>query len=136
MAIRSCDPDIFKQGQGVCVAVGEPDAIEHWVQAVAKKTDAKLDWHYSGGRANVLHLGDDASRQHVLEAIHEMESELKGQISVLVDRHCIEQETLFLKARSLLTQTSVQWSSPSEKNSNRTPTSINKGFFLFNFPPK
>lgn len=32
-----------------------------------------MDWHYSGGRANVLHLGDDESRQRALDAIRELE---------------------------------------------------------------
>ncbi len=46
----------------------------------AKEANAKVDWHYSGGRANVLHLGDDESRQRVLNAISELEGELKGTI--------------------------------------------------------
>jgi hypothetical protein len=75
-----CDPQIFKKGRGVCVLDGSSNAVERWVQAVAKKADAKVDWHYSGGRANVLHLGDDASRQRVLKAINELQGELKGRI--------------------------------------------------------
>ena len=75
-----CNSDIFKNGKGVCVLDGSSNAVERWVQAVAKKADAKVDWHYSGGRANVLHLGDKASRQRVLNAIKELEGELKGHI--------------------------------------------------------
>lgn len=75
-----CNPDIFKKGRGVCVIDGSSNAVEHWVQSVAKKANAQVDWHYSGGRANVLHLGDDASRQRVLNAINELEGELKGRI--------------------------------------------------------
>lgn len=75
-----CDPQIFKKGRGVCVLDGSSNAVERWVQAVAKKANAKVDWHYSGGRANVLHLGDDESRQQVLNAINELEGELKGSI--------------------------------------------------------
>ncbi len=77
---QPCNPDIFKNGTGVCVVDGSSNAIESWVQSVAKKADAQIDWHYSGGRANVLHLGDDDSRQRVLTAIAEMESELDGRI--------------------------------------------------------
>jgi hypothetical protein len=47
---------------------------------VAKKANAQVDWHYSGGRANVLHLGDDESRQRVLNAISELACELRGTI--------------------------------------------------------
>jgi len=75
-----CNPDIFKKGRGVCVVDGSSNAVERWVQSVARKANAQVDWHYSGGRANVLHLGDDASRQRVLNAINELEGELKGRI--------------------------------------------------------
>lgn len=75
-----CNPDIFKKGKGVCVINGSSNAVERWVKAVAKKANARVDWHYSGGRANVLHLGDDESRQRVLNAISELEGKLKGRI--------------------------------------------------------
>lgn len=75
-----CNPDIFTHGKGVCVVDGSSNAVESWVKAVAAKADAQVDWHYSGGRANVLHLGDDESRQRVLNAISELEGELDGTI--------------------------------------------------------
>ena len=75
-----CNPDIFKEGQGICVVDGSSNAVERWVQSVAKKANAQVDWHYSGGRANVLHLGNDESRQRVLNAIGELEAELDGTI--------------------------------------------------------
>lgn len=77
---RPCNPKIFKKGKGVCVVDGSSNAIERWVRAVAKKAKAEVDWHYSGGRANVLHLGDAKSRQRVLNAIEELKGELKGTI--------------------------------------------------------
>ena len=75
-----CNPDIFKKGKGVCVVDGSSNAVERWVQMVAKKANAQVDWHYSGGRANVLHLGDEASRQRVFNAIEELKGELQGTI--------------------------------------------------------
>ncbi len=75
-----CDPAIFKNGEGVCVFDARANAAETWIKAVAKKANAQVDWHYSGGHASVLHLGDAESRQRVLNAIHEMESELDGRI--------------------------------------------------------
>lgn len=75
-----CKSGIFKRGKGVCVVDGNPDDVERWVKTVAKKANAKVDWHYSGGRANVLHLGDDESRQRVLNAISKLEGTLKGTI--------------------------------------------------------
>ncbi len=75
-----CNPDIFKNGEGVCILAGSSNAVERWVQSVAKKADAQVDWHYSGGRANVLHLGDAESRQRVLNAIEELKGNFEGQI--------------------------------------------------------
>ncbi len=75
-----CNRDIFKNGQGVCVVDGRSNAVERWVQKVAKTANAQVDWHYSGGRANVLHLGDAESRQRVLKAINDLEGELDGTI--------------------------------------------------------
>jgi len=75
-----CDPAIFKKGKGVCIVDGSSNAVERWVRRVAEKAKTKVDWHYSGGRANVLHLGNKASRQRVLEVIEELEHELDGRI--------------------------------------------------------
>jgi hypothetical protein len=77
---KPCNPDIFKKGKGVCVVDGSSNAVERWVQMVAKKANAQVDWYYSGGRANVLHLGDEASRQRVLNAIEELKGKLQGTI--------------------------------------------------------
>jgi len=76
----SCDPKIFKNGREVCVLDGRSNAIECWVKKVAKKADAKVDWHYFAGRARVLHLGNAVSRQRVLDAINELKDELVGTI--------------------------------------------------------
>jgi len=75
-----CDPEIFQNGTTVCVLYAPSNAAERWVQSVAKKANARVDWHYFGGRANVLHLGDTESRQRVLEAIHDLRGELRGTI--------------------------------------------------------
>lgn len=75
-----CNPEIFKNGQGVCVLDGSSNAVERWVQKVAKTANAQVDWHYSGGCANVLHLGDVESRQRVLQVINDLEGELDGTI--------------------------------------------------------
>lgn len=75
-----CNSEIFQKGKGVCVVDGSSNAVERWVKSIAKKADAKVDWHYSGGRANVLHLGDEASRQRVMDAIIELENSLEGSI--------------------------------------------------------
>jgi hypothetical protein len=75
-----CDPEIFKNGTGLCVVDGKPNAVERWVTSVAEKANARVGWHYSGGRANVLHLGDAESYQRALNAVDELKGELDGRI--------------------------------------------------------
>lgn len=53
-----CDGDVFKKGHSVAVLDACMYRAEQWVQSVAKESGQKVDWHYSGGRANVLYLGD------------------------------------------------------------------------------
>jgi hypothetical protein len=77
---KPCDSEIFENGRNVCIVSGKSNAIERWVQSVARKANANVDWHYSGGIGNVLHLGDDTSRQRVLKAIEELKAELEGSI--------------------------------------------------------
>ncbi len=76
----SCDTEIFQNGEGVCLVDGGRWQVENWVKEIAKKANARVDWHYSGGVANILHLGDDASRQRVLDAINELAPSLEGDI--------------------------------------------------------
>ena len=63
-----CNQEVFSKGKSLlaadtsgCRAVG----FEPWVQEVAKKSGQPVDWHYSGGVAHVLYLGD---REKVIEA--------------------------------------------------------------------
>ena len=50
--------DVFKTGKGICVLDACMVRAEEWVQAVAMESGQRVDWHYSGGRANVLFIGD------------------------------------------------------------------------------
>ncbi len=74
------DPDIFANGEPVVLLDARSNATEQWVQAVAEAADARLDWHYSGGVAQVLHLGDAESRSRVEAAITALEGSLSGRI--------------------------------------------------------
>lgn len=67
-----CDEEIFQKGKTVVVVYGSSNAIERYVQSIAKKANARVDWHFSGGRANVLHLGDADSRARVESALDEL----------------------------------------------------------------
>lgn len=58
-----CDDEVFKRGVPLlladtfrCGAAG----FELWVQRVAQESGQRVDWHYSGGVAHVLVLGDHA----------------------------------------------------------------------------
>lgn len=84
-----CDPKIFQNGKSICVVHGSSNAVERWVQSIAKKANAKVDWHYACGQANVLHLGDENSRQRVIDAIKQLEGELDGNIISVEDPNTV-----------------------------------------------
>ena len=87
-----CDKEIFQKGQSVAVIDGSSNAVEKWVKSVAKKADARVDWHYTGGIANMLHLGDAESRARVEMAINELGSTLEGRI---MRRYCADEPGLY-----------------------------------------
>lgn len=72
-----CDQEVFKKGFGICVLDAAMWAAEEWVKKVREKSGQRVDWHYSGGRANVLYIGDHSA---VLKAVMALEPELDGQI--------------------------------------------------------
>lgn len=75
-----CDPEIFQKGEPVVLLDARSNAAERWVQAVAAAAGARLDWHYSGGVVQVLHLGDSNSRSRVEMAITRLEGTLEGTV--------------------------------------------------------
>lgn len=86
MIDRDLDPTpadiaIYQKGQAVAaICTAKAQDAEDWVRAVAKKARAQVDWHYSGGSAQVLHLGDAESRLRVEAAIDELEFTLEGRV--------------------------------------------------------
>lgn len=68
-----CDPDIFKNGASICSLDACRHRAEDWVQAVARESGQRVDWHYSGGIAHVLFCGD---RDAVDRAIDKLAGEL------------------------------------------------------------
>ena len=72
-----CDDDIFANGVGLCVLDARSHAAETWVKSVAEKSGQRVDWHYSGGWANVLVLGDHAV---ALATARELSSTLDGRV--------------------------------------------------------
>lgn len=56
-----CDKKVFQNGELVFVTHTIPsNAMEGWVKKVAKRSGQRVDWHFAGGRACVLALGDIA----------------------------------------------------------------------------
>jgi hypothetical protein len=57
-----CDTEVFEKGEPLLLAdtgeVGDNKLFEVWVQRVARSSGQRVDWHYSGGIAQVLVLGD------------------------------------------------------------------------------
>jgi hypothetical protein len=56
--VEPCADNVFKNGHSVGVLDACMHRAETFVQAVAKESGQQVDWHYSGGRANVLYVGD------------------------------------------------------------------------------
>lgn len=59
--LDQCNQEIFTKGKPLlladtyeCSAAG----FEVWIQNLAKQSGQKIDWHYSGGIAQVLFIGD------------------------------------------------------------------------------
>src|SRR3989339_1068661 len=75
-----CDPEIVAKGEPVALLYGTPNAVERWVKSVAELANARVDWHYTGGIAEVLHLGDLESRRRVHNAIFTTRLTLEGTL--------------------------------------------------------
>lgn len=71
---QPCDREIFKNGQPLLLAdtgmPGGAQKFEQWVQSVANASGQRVDWHYSGGIAQVLFIGD---RDAIVTAVKEIE---------------------------------------------------------------
>ncbi len=53
-----CDPEVFRNGKGICSFHTRSFVAEAWVQKVREESGQRVDWHLSGGYANVLYIGD------------------------------------------------------------------------------
>lgn len=55
----SCNQEIFNKGECVFITHTIPsNELEKWVKKIAEKSGQPVDWHYCGGRARILALGD------------------------------------------------------------------------------
>ncbi len=57
-----CDKEVFDHGACIFVTNTIPsNAMEGWVKKVAKLSSQRVDWHFAGGYARVLAIGDLAA---------------------------------------------------------------------------
>ncbi len=75
-----CPRDIFEHGEPVIILDARSNACERFVRAVAEMANARVDWHYSGGRAQVLFLGDAEARKRVGVALDALLPKLEGRV--------------------------------------------------------
>ena len=80
MGLPPCNPGIFKNGHSIAALDAGPRAAEKWVRSVARRAEAPVDWHYSGGIVNVLYFGDKKVRERVQKAIIELTGSLDGRV--------------------------------------------------------
>ena len=70
-----CDADLYENGRTVCLLHGCSTAIEAVVVRVRESLGVPLDWHFIGGRANVLTAAatppemDAKIREHINAAL-------------------------------------------------------------------
>lgn len=67
--MEKCDAEVFKHGQSLVALNARSMPAEEWVQEVAKRSGQRVDWHYSGGVAHVLVLGDHAKALEAAQAM-------------------------------------------------------------------
>jgi hypothetical protein len=69
-----CDHEIFEHGDQIA-AIHGPRAftIEDWIVKVREKCSQRVDWHFVGGIARIVYIGD---RDKVVAAIYELADEL------------------------------------------------------------
>lgn len=59
MDLNKCDSEVYNNGMVVFFTnTIRSVRMEEWVQAIAKDSGQRVDWHWCGGRAVVLALGD------------------------------------------------------------------------------
>lgn len=78
-----CNPDIFQKGIPILLLTGPSHKIEALVSGVAAKAQSQTDWHYSGGVAQILHLGDDASLKRTVAAFSEAFPTMDPAITII-----------------------------------------------------
>lgn len=76
---NQCDTEVYESGDTIAWMTGPSTVIEALVVRVRELTGARIDWHYAGGRACVLMLGDAKAKVKARE-------ELERGVPTFIDR--------------------------------------------------
>ncbi len=69
--LAPCSHEMFKGGKYVClISGGSARLIDRFVKEVAEYSDQPVDWHYMGGRARVVTIGDTAKVWDAICCLH------------------------------------------------------------------
>lgn len=80
-----CNNEIFSKGKPIALLDARSDDAEDWVCLIAFEANALVDWHYSGGIAQVLYLGSEDDYNRIKEAIIKNENKLVGKVLKVID---------------------------------------------------
>lgn len=110
--LQQCDEEIMQKGHTVFyIPSWRKKDIENWVQEVAKRSGQKVDWHYSGGNANIIGLGDlDKIRNTIKEMLPELNKSINEYKKnkwggLLNETHFTEQHVDYWKDREVFRST-------------------------------
>lgn len=81
--LKLCDERIFLHGEAVALLEADPREIEEWVGLIRSATKSNVDWQFTGYVAQMLHLGDLASRERVEKQIDALASLLRSGSGIL-----------------------------------------------------
>ena len=73
---QDCSDDIYKNGEYLGIIINYPSPhIEAFVRYAAQLSGQRIDWHYAGGRAVILYIGD---RDKVIDGFRQLRLDPKN----------------------------------------------------------
>lgn len=101
-----CSDELMKRGTVVLVThTIPPNAFEGWLAKVRERCGQKIDWHFVGGRIQVLAMGD-------LEAVHVALEALRAEHDELFKTEA--RKSLYFHNVDILPQ-NIPWRRPDRK---------------------
>ncbi len=71
MTPQPCDKEVFSSGKALMACDTyecRSSGLEEWVKKIADLSKQRVDWHYSGGVAQVLYIGDRMLIEKAIES--------------------------------------------------------------------